>query len=188
MGVIGSFFTATLAAASIFTPIEIQEINGSGSINFNQPAYIIVDNMGTETSSTARYDDFDTKQLARLYESQYLDKDIEFGMPVDLLVLKSIRNLENYESNFIRFIQQLTFKGKLILAYELSQLSYNSIFGCEEEYILQLMRSDDLEMQEFALNAVANWDNRVLISKLTDLKIKNVFLQKELDELIEEIR
>lgn len=188
MGVIGSFVTATLAAASIFTPIDIQEIYGSGSINYDQPAYIIVDNMGIETSSTARYSYFDTKQLARLYESQYLDKDIEFGMPVDLSLLKLIRNLENYESNFIGFTQQLTFKGKLILAYELSQLSYNSIFGCEEEYILQLMRSGNLEMQEVALNAITNWDNINLIRRISDLKLKNIFLQQELDELIEEIR
>lgn len=126
-------------------------------------------------------------QLAKQYEQQYIERDIEFGMPVNLAFLKALRNIESYEKEFIDFTSELSFKGKLFLAYELSQLQYNTIFGCEEEYILSLMNSGNPEMQEVALNVVVNWGNINLLKKLSNLKISNVFLQQELDELLKEI-
>lgn len=180
--------SATFAAATLFSPVELHELNTNGSI-FSCPSayYITMDNIELDASSTINIRLPNISQLAMLYEQQYAERDVEFGMSVNLAFLKSIRNIESYEREFINFIQKLSFKGKLFFAYELSQLPYDSIFGCEEEYIVQLLKSDDVEKQEVALNAVANWDNHDLIRRLSDLRLKNVFLQQELDELKKEL-
>ncbi len=188
MGFIGLLASATFAAATIISPVELQELNGNGSIDSYPSAYYInMDNIESDESSTINIRLPSISQLAMQYEQQYAERDIEFGMPVNLDFLKAIRNIESYEKEFVNFTQKLSFKGKLFFAYELSQLPYDSIFGCEEEYILQLFKSDNLEKQEVALNAIANWNNLNLIRKLSDWKLKNVFLQQELDELIKEI-
>lgn len=187
MGGVGLLASATIAVAAFFSPVDAEELNLNGSIDsYSSAYYSTMDNFETAASSTINIRFHNIKLLAKQYEQQYVERDIEFGMPVNLAFLKALRNIESYEKEFINFTRELSFKGKLFLAYELSQFQYATIFGCEEEYILSLMNSGNLEMQEVALNAIANWGNSNLIKRLSDLKLENVFLQQELDELIEE--
>lgn len=188
MGGVGLIASATIAVAAFFSPVDAEELNLNGSIySFPSAYYITMNNVETDASSTINIRFPNIILLAKQYERQYDERDIEFGMPVNLDFLKVLRNIESYEKEFINFTNELSFKGKLFLAYELSQLQYDTVFGCEEEYILSLMNSGNLEMQEVALNAVVNWGNSNLVQKLNNLKISNVFLQQELDELLKEI-
>ena len=98
--------------------------------------------------------------------------------------LSDVRNAENYASTFNYILTQLSRIGKIKLLYELAQISFDAIFGCEQEFVVGAIKTPDLEIQEFALNTLEIWNSKSLIEKIGEVKIDNTFLQEEYDSLL----
>ena len=117
----------------------------------------------------------------------YLKKSneiIEMGGSIDMEPLNAVRNAENYASTFSYILTQLSRTGKIKLLYELAQISFDAVFGCEQEFVVGAIKTSDLEIQEFALNTLEIWNSKSLIEKIGEVKIGNTFLQKEYDSLL----
>lgn len=117
----------------------------------------------------------------------YLKKSneiIEMGGSIDMEPLNAVRNAEDYASTFSYILTQLSRIGKIKLLYELAQISFDAVFGCEQEFVVGAIKTCDLEIQEFALNTLEIWNSKSLIEKIGEVKIDNTFLQEEYDSLL----
>lgn len=117
----------------------------------------------------------------------YLKKSneiIEMGGAIDMGPLNAVRNAENYAPIFNYILTQLSRIGKIKLLYELAQISFDAVFGCEQEFVVGAIKTSDLEIQEFALNTLEIWNSKSLIEKIGEVKIDNTFLQEEYDSLL----
>ena len=121
----------------------------------------------------------------------YLKKsnvNVEMGDAIDLSPLYKVRELEQYNDTcFNSIVSMLSETGKKKLLYELAQLSYDALFAFEIEFVVECIKSDDLELQEYALNALEIWENKDLVKKIGKIKIKHKYLQAEYDALMEKL-
>lgn len=124
-----------------------------------------------------------TNQAVRNYLKKS-NEIIEMGGAIDMGPLSAVRNAENYASTFNYILTQLSRIGKIKLLYELAQISFDAVFGCEQEFVVGAIKTPDLEIQEFALNTLEIWNSKSLIEKIGEVKIDNTFLQEEYDSLL----
>ena len=121
----------------------------------------------------------------------YLKKSntkIEMGDAIDLSPLLNVRELMQYNDTcFKSIVSMLSQTGKKKLLYELAQLSYDALFAFEIEFVSECIKTDDLELQEYALNALEIWENKDLVNKIGKIKIKHKYLQAEYDALMEKL-
>ena len=127
--------------------------------------------------------DEQTNQAVRNYLKKS-NEIIEMGGAIDMGPLSDVRNAENYASTFNYILTQLSRIGKIKLLYELAQISFDAVFGCEQEFVVGAIKTPDLEIQEFALNTLEIWNSKSLIEKIGEVKIDNTFLQEEYDSLL----
>ncbi|MDY0278813.1 MAG: hypothetical protein RBQ97_12095 [Acholeplasma sp.] len=106
------------------------------------------------------------------------------GENIDEEMFNEIRSKEDYYFGFEFFISHLSENSKLLLAYYLSSINYDFVYPFEQNFIIQLLNSDILPMQEMALQAIENWNNSSLFTKIIDVKINNLYLQNDLDILL----
>lgn len=109
---------------------------------------------------------------------------IEMGGAIDMAPLGAVRNADDYDSIFNYIITKLSRQGKIKLLYELAQISFDAVFGCEQEFVVDAIKTSDLEIQEFALNTLEIWNSKKLIETIGEIKIDNTFLQEEYDSLL----
>ena len=127
------------------------------------------------------------EQIKNQAVENYLKKSneiIEMGGAIDMGPLNAVRNAENYAPIFNYILTQLSRIGKIKLLYELAQISFDAVFGCEQEFVVGAIKTSDLEIQEFALNTLEIWNSKSLIEKIGEVKIDNTFLQEEYDSLL----
>lgn len=127
--------------------------------------------------------DEQTNQAVRNYLKKS-NEIIEMGGAIDMGPLSAVRNAENYAPIFNYILTQLSRIGKIKLLYELAQISFDAVFGCEQEFVVGAIKTSDLEIQEFALNTLEIWNSKSLIEKIGEVKIDNTFLQEEYDSLL----
>ena len=61
-----------------------------------------------------------------------------------------------------------------------------NISSVEENFILDMLKSNNVQMQEFALNSILLWDNISDIEELKNVYIANRYLQDDLDSFIQQ--
>ena len=160
-----------------FYPERISELDSSYTHDMNEH--------GDELNSPQ--DVIAGEQTKNQAVENYLKKSneiIEMGGAIDMVPLSDVRNAENYASTFNYILTQLSRIGKIKLLYELAQISFDAIFGCEQEFVVGAIKTPDLEIQEFALNTLEIWNSKSLIEKIGEVKIDNTFLQEEYDSLL----
>lgn len=69
----------------------------------------------------------------------------------------------------------------------LSQMDFEKVLPHEEEFVLKMLESDNLELQEEALNAIELWENTTQFERVKKVRIKNRYLQEDLDDFIKEM-
>lgn len=112
------------------------------------------------------------------------DEIIEMGGPIDMESLSAVRNAEDYASTFNYILTQLSRIGKIKLLYELAQISFDAVFDFEQAFVVEALKTPDLELQEFALNTLEIWNSKSLVERIGEVKIGNTFLQKEYDNFL----
>ena len=70
------------------------------------------------------------------------------------------------------------------MALFLSQKEFTTIKVCEEKFIIDLLKIQDAEIQEYALNTILLWGGISNKDVLKKVKIRNKFLQKDLDAFL----
>lgn len=110
-----------------------------------------------------------------------IDED-GFEKIVDLM--NFIKNNESM-SSFLRFVEQQR-EDKVIKAITLyyEQQEYQNIDANEENFIVYAIENGSLQTQESALNALYSLGKTSYIDRLRNIKIKNYYLQKDLDKFI----
>ena len=88
--------------------------------------------------------------------SYYNNSETECGCKININTLNFFRNKENY---FFEVVDNLNHKGKIRLLYELAQIDYKTIRDYEEGFVISMLKSNHLELQEYALNTLKIWEN-----------------------------
>lgn len=110
-----------------------------------------------------------------------IGKDYEY-----MTFLLSLRNKGYYEMILKVIMSGENNDLKKAITLFLATINYENIFAEEETFIISMLREDDLEGQEFALNTLLLWDSTNYLAELKSIKIKNIYLQKDLEEFIAE--
>lgn len=119
--------------------------------------------------------------------TQYLNKSkdgVTMGDSVDMSTLNILRGLDNYEPVFSYIVSRLSKPGKIKLLYELAQIDFDKVFDFEQKFVDTCIKTQDLDIQEFALNTLEVWDNKSLIKQIGPVTIANTFLQRQYDNLL----
>jgi|GEM_PF-3601544 hypothetical protein len=96
----------------------------------------------------------------------------------------SLRDNDNYKAIFEGLINTGSEKVDQSIISLLALIPYDSIQPCEESFVINSLLSDNVLTEEYALNAVSLWNNKGIFNRISDIKLKNRFLQKRLDKII----
>lgn len=69
----------------------------------------------------------------------------------------------------------------------LSQMDFDEVLPHEEEFTLRMLESDEVALQEQALNALLLWNKTTQFERVKKVKLQNRYLQKDLDDFIKEV-
>ena len=58
------------------------------------------------------------------------------------------------------------------------------VLGCEEDFVLSVLEGEDLDLQESAVDCLLTWDIANNLERLERVNIKNVYLQRDIDEFL----
>ncbi len=115
------------------------------------------------------------------------NEDIGFGewyKYFDFLYLLRKENAYSLFLNELNKSKNISIKCAIALA--LSQKDFAYISADEENLILELLSSSNIQVQEYALNALLMWDEISDINSVKNLQLGNKFLREDLKEFIEE--
>lgn len=115
------------------------------------------------------------------------DESLEMGEQIKFdSFLNSLRKEKNYPL-FLNYLLNLNNRDLLkAIALFLSQKDFIFINACEEKFIIDLLKIQDAEIQEYALNAVFLWERISDKETLKNIKIRNKYLQEDLDSFLGE--
>ena len=77
----------------------------------------------------------------------------------------------------------ISIKTKLSILNLLSQLEFKDILLSEQSLVIMSLYSENLQLQECALNLISVWNDKNVIEQIADLQIKNIFLQDRLERI-----
>lgn len=121
-----------------------------------------------------------TKNLQTLIDSDSFEIGEEAS---SFQFFASLRNLDYY----VQVTNDLLHKGlkyQLAILNILSLLKADEVSSFERNIVFEAMHSEQLILQEYALNTISIWNDKNLILALKDIKIKNYFLQERLNIII----
>ena len=98
--------------------------------------------------------------------------------------LNELRKTIDYENLLIN--DNILFDDviKSILLY-LSTIEFDNLFAFEERFVINVLLDNNLQLQEYALNTLLNWDNISNVEMLKKVRINNKYLNEDLQEFIE---
>ena len=115
------------------------------------------------------------------------EDNIEFGEDYQffdfLNLLRAKNGYEYFLRNIISSGNQNWLKAVLLF---LAQKEFKYVYAYEENFVLELLDSGLLELQEFALNTIIAWGKITNMAILKEVKINNYYLQNDLKEFIGE--
>lgn len=118
-------------------------------------------------------------------------KYYDFEMDDNDTVLENmsiIRNYKDYDSVFKYITSEVDNRMIVSLINILSLYNHRNILGCEENFIISQLLSDNNIIQDRALRTVNLWNNKNMILKLQNITMKNRFLQARLDKIINRVK
>lgn len=180
------FFTGiVLTCVPISNTIQSYNINDSSyEYIMNKNDYI--DNNLNMTTNCFNNDFFLNEKIKEL-KSCINNEALDFGEDEDSLkYYMSIRNDSYYEIILSNVISE-GLKYKIALLNILSQIDYPSIYNIEKQFVLNSMLESNLTIQEYALNAISQWNDLEMIKEISHIKVKNIFLQDRLDKIVKRI-
>ena len=100
--------------------------------------------------------------------------------------INEIRRSDNY-SELLKYSLGIGEKYAIsALLMFLSQKDKKFITAEEEDFVISILEGNDLVLQEDALNTILAWDSISQIDRLRNIKIKNYYLQLDLEMFLEE--
>lgn len=66
----------------------------------------------------------------------------------------------------------------------LAQMDFSQVLPHEENFVLRILESENLRLQEEAINAVSLWDKTNYLDRLKKITIKNRYLQEHYENII----
>lgn len=111
---------------------------------------------------------------------EYLELKTEFEK-VENLHKNPSTDYPTYLTNLIK--DKIWGKAESICTF-LSQLDFAKVLPCEEEFVVLLLESENLSLQEEAMNAVSLWNKTNHYDRLKKITIKNRYLQEHFEKII----
>ena len=179
------FFTATA-----FTPFPISS-NSQSYLNNTEPyEYVMsINSFDNNLNMTTKYynKDFLLNEKLKELKSCINCDSTNFGEDdISYQYFMLVRQDEFYEDIFTT-IKNDSYIYRLALLNILSQIDFSNIFSMEKEFVISSMYDENLTIQEYALNAISQWNDNTVIKYISHIKIKNTFLQNRLNKIIERI-
>jgi hypothetical protein len=100
--------------------------------------------------------------------------------------IENIRCLDNYSDFLVTLSNSEQDNIIKSMVMFLSNLDFKFINGFEEKFIVEILSKDNLVLQEFALNTLLVWNNISNIRLIENIKIKNFYLNNDLQEFVSE--
>lgn len=169
-----------LYADSIFKKTYIEELYSPLVSN----SYNLV---GSELSITSDISNKNINKYFIIFRNMVNELTIDFDEKHDYFSFLS--NLRDNEEEYRAFLYESLNSGDLnvcnAISIFLSQKKYHFITADEENFIVSILRFGNLQMQEFALNAILNWDKVSDITGLKTIRLGNKYLQEDLEDFIQ---
>lgn len=139
-------------------------------------------------SKTSTQKNFNNNSDKLLTAFKCLISDLRIGFDEEIDYFDFLFNLSE-EEDYNSFLWQANLDGNLkvcsAISIFLSQKDYSAITAQEENFIIAMLKSGNVQIQSIALTAILNWDEVSDINYLKSIKIDNDFLQEDLTEFIE---
>lgn len=116
----------------------------------------------------------------------FYDKCIDAGDYVDITPFLKVKQNKYYSTKlFDAIVNMSSLNDKINLLYLLAQIGYDETEECERSFVKNCMTSENLDLQEYALNTISIWDKPSFVASIGKVKISLSSLQKEYDGLLE---
>ena len=108
--------------------------------------------------------------------------DYEKNLPV-YDYLRGLRKSFEYEILLSQLSKNNKDIIKCILLF-LSGINFKNLFAFEEKFVIKILQSTDIQLQEYALNTIIIWDNVSDIDQIKNIKIANRYLEDDLQDFL----
>lgn len=112
------------------------------------------------------------------------EEPVELGTIVSYTdYFEDMRNNKNYKQIFNK-LTKYSDRIRQSIINLLSIIPYDNIQSYEESFVIDELCSKSVIIEECALNTISMWDDKRLFQSISDVQLKNQFLQKRLERLI----
>lgn len=141
-----------------------------------------------ERNLSTDYNDSKNEDIIKWAEKLFClirDENLEIGEALHFdSYLNDLRIKDNYPLFLNYILNQNNNKLVQAMALFLSQKEFICIKECEEKFIIDILHLSNLDLQDYALNAITLWGEVSNKDTLKDVIIKNRYLQEELEAFL----
>lgn len=177
-------------ATNVNPPAEIRHVENFGLQNFSDEENFSLDGNNISSMSIPLKKNRDVHEINvshwRTMLINLIDDDVvDFDKDNNFFnFLETIRKHDDYNFFLYQINKEKNVNVKNAVAMFLSQKDYEYISASEENFIVDLLQSDNVLNQEFALNAILLWENVANKDLLKTIHLSNKYLQMDLDEFL----
>lgn len=132
------------------------------------------------------FQDMDYKLKEIIFRLHEIIGDTEIDYEKDIPVydyLRELRKRSEYEILLNQFSRNNKDIIKCILIF-LSGINFKNLFAFEEKFVIEILKLEDIELQEYALNTITIWNNLSDVNQIKNIKIANKYLNDDLQEFL----
>ena len=132
------------------------------------------------------FQDMDYKLKEIIFRLHEIIGDTEIDYEKDIPVydyLRELRKRSEYEILLNHFSRNNKDIIKCILIF-LSGINFKNLFAFEEKFVIEILKLEDIELQEYALNTITIWNNLSDVNQIKNIKIANKYLNDDLQEFL----
>lgn len=137
-----------------------------------------------ESDMTLQYMDNQLERIVYKLHEIIGESDIDYDTDIHVYdYLKELRKNSEYEILLNQLSRNNRDIVKCILLF-LSSINFKNLFAFEEKFVIEVLQSSDILLQEFALNTIMVWDNLSDINQIKNIKIANKYLDDDLQDFL----